>query len=93
MKKRTASPVKIDLYTVTQYGHIKIDLKKVMDEKNISRNALARAIDARFEVIDKWYDGHMNRIDADVLARICYALDCTPNDIIRYVPPAKDETK
>ncbi|MBQ8246086.1 MAG: helix-turn-helix transcriptional regulator [Lachnospiraceae bacterium] len=55
-----------------------------MDKKNITRNALARAINARFEVIDKWYNGRVEKIDADVLARICYVLDCTPADIIIY---------
>ncbi|MBE5886894.1 MAG: helix-turn-helix transcriptional regulator [Clostridia bacterium] len=55
-----------------------------MDKKNITRNALARAINARFEVIDKWYNGHVEKIDADVLARICYVLECTPADIIIY---------
>ena len=55
-----------------------------MDQKNITRNALARAVNTRFEVIDKWYHGHVEKIDADVLARICYVLDCTPGDIIKY---------
>ncbi|MCR4846498.1 MAG: helix-turn-helix transcriptional regulator [Eubacterium sp.] len=55
-----------------------------MDERNISRNALARAINARFEVIDKWYNGNVEKIDADVLARICYVLECKAEDIIHY---------
>ena len=41
-------------------------------------------INARFEVIDKWYNGHVEKFDADVLARICFVLECTPGDIIRY---------
>ena len=40
--------------------------------------------EARFEVINKWYQGHVEKIDADVLARICYILDCNPGDIILY---------
>ena len=55
-----------------------------MDDKNITRNALARAINTRFEVIDKWYNGHVEKIDSDILARICFVLDCTPGDIIQY---------
>ncbi|MBE5952392.1 MAG: helix-turn-helix transcriptional regulator [Lachnospiraceae bacterium] len=55
-----------------------------MEERGISRNALARAIDTRFEVINKWYHGHVEKIDSDVLARICYVLNCSPGDIIRY---------
>ncbi|MDE5933185.1 MAG: helix-turn-helix transcriptional regulator [Lachnospiraceae bacterium] len=55
-----------------------------MDEKHINRNMLARAINTRFEVIDKWYGGRVEKIDADILARICFVLECTPGDIIRY---------
>ena len=55
-----------------------------MDAKGISRNALARAINTRFEVIDKWYEGRVEKIDADILARICYVLECSPADIIIY---------
>lgn len=80
-----------DIYTINQYGHIVIYLKKLMDEKQISRNALARAINTRFEVIDKWYNGHVEKIDTDVLARICYVLECTPADIIIYVSKNNDQ--
>lgn len=76
--------MKKEIYTLNQYGSIEINLREIMDKKNITRNALARAINARFEVIDKWYNGHVEKIDADVLARICYVLDCTPADIIIY---------
>ena len=74
-----------EVYTINQYGSIGINIRKKMDEKNITRNALARAIHARFEVIDKWYHGHVEKIDAVILARICYVLECTPGDIIRYM--------
>ena len=74
-----------EIYTLNQYGHIELRLKEVMDRRDISRNALARAVNTRFEVIDKWYQGHVEKIDADILARICYVLECTPEDIIQYV--------
>ena len=73
-----------EIYTLNQYGYIEIRLKEIMDSQNISRNALARAINTRFEVIDKWYQGRVEKIDADILARICYVLDCSPADIIVY---------
>lgn len=73
-----------ELFTMKNYGHVEIQLKKYMDQKQMTRNALARAINTRFEVIDKWYNGHVEKIDADILARICYILDCKPGDIIKY---------
>lgn len=71
------------LYTWKDYGYIEICLKEHMDEQKITRNALARAVNTRFEVIDKWYQGHVEKIDADILARICFVLNCTPGDIIK----------
>lgn len=56
-----------ELFTLNQYGHVEIDLKRHMDKKQITRNALARAVNTRFEVIDKWYHGHVEKINADVL--------------------------
>lgn len=68
------------------YGHVELRLKEVMDERGISRNQLAKLIDARFEVVGKWYKGEVEKMDLDILARICYALDCTTEDLIKYVP-------
>ena len=62
-----------------------------MDARGISRNQLAKRIDARFEVVGKWYKGEVEKMDLDILARICYALDCTTEDIIRYVPGNEEE--
>ena len=74
-----------ELYTMKNYGSNEIHLKELMDSQNITRNALARAINARFEVIDRWYNGHVEKIDSDILARICFVLDCSPGDIIKYI--------
>ena len=76
--------------SITDYGRVEFRLKSYMDDRKITRNALARAINARFEVVNKWYQGDVEKIDADVLARICFALDCSPEDIIRYIPPGKE---
>jgi len=40
------------------------------------RNGLATAINVRFEVVDKWYKGEIEKMDLDVLARICCVLEC-----------------
>lgn len=74
-----------EIFTMNQYGSIKINVKEYIDARNITRNALARAVNTRFEVIDKWYNGHVEKIDADILARICYVLECSPGDILQYV--------
>ena len=72
------------IVTVCDYGKIKINLSSILKEKGISRNQRSKLTDTRFEVVNKWYTGNVERIDADVLARFCYALDCDVSDIIKY---------
>jgi putative transcriptional regulator len=70
--------------SIKEYGCISIHLKEIMDSKNITRNCLARISNTRFEVINKWYNNDVEKMDLDILARICYVLECSPADIIRY---------
>ena len=69
---------------VKEYGRINLHLKEIMDKKGIKRNYLAKISNTRFEVIDKWYNNELEKMDLDILARICYVLECTPDDIIKY---------
>ena len=67
------------------YATVELRLKDVLEERGISRNQLAKLIDARFEVVSKWYDGNVEKMDLDILARICYALDCQIEYLLVYV--------
>lgn len=70
--------------SINEYGKIDICLKEIMSARNITRNYLAKAANTRFEVINKWYSNEVEKLDLDVLARICYVLDCSPDEIIKY---------
>jgi len=74
-----------------EYGFVKLRLRDLMEERGISRNQLAKLIDARFEVVNKWYQGDVEKMDLDILARICYALHCTVEELLQYVPAEKKE--
>ncbi len=66
------------------YGKITIHLKELIEEKGITRYRLAKLADTRFEVVEKWCSGTVERIDSDVLARFCNILGCEITDIIKY---------
>ncbi len=68
----------------TRYGHINCYLKEIMSIKKISIYQLARLSDTKYEIIERYYDNKVFRYDANVLCRLCYALDCNLTDIIRY---------
>ena len=73
-----------NIFYIKKYGKMHVCLAEIIDSKNMTRNALARATDTRFEVVRKWYDDSITTIDLDVLARFCYVLDCKPEDLIKY---------
>lgn len=66
------------------YGNVSIHIRELMEAKGITRYRLAKLADTRFEVVEKWCSGTVERIDADVLARFCFILDCDVSDIIKY---------
>ena len=61
--------------TINDYGKITVHIREIMDSKRMTRNYLAKAANTRFEVIDKWYNGQLEKMDLDVLARICYDIN------------------
>lgn len=72
------------IVTVKNYGEIVLNLREIMESRGISRNRLARSINTRFEVVDKWYRGDVEKLDLDILARICWVLDCSVEELIKY---------
>lgn len=66
------------------HGKVRIRLREIMDERDIKRNELAKSIYSRFEVVDNWYSGDMRSVDLDILAKLCYVLQCDISDILVY---------
>ena len=69
---------------IGSYGKVSVHLKELMEQRGLTRYRLAKLADTRFEVVEKWCSGSVERMDTDVLARFCYILNCEIGDIIRY---------
>lgn len=72
------------IFEIKDYGKVSFHVKEIMDNKDMTRSKLAKLANIRFEVADKWYNGNIERIDIDVLTRICFVLDCKISDLITY---------
>lgn len=73
-----------NVYILKNYGKIKIDLKNILDSRNISRNKLCTMIATNYDLVNRYYNNKVIRIDLDIIARMCYALDCDISDILKY---------
>ena len=63
---------------------IRIALDSILKDCNISRYELAKRTGIRYHIIDNYYKNKVIRYDSFVLDKICNALDCKIEDIIKY---------
>ena len=70
-----------------EFGKINLKLKEIMEKQNISVNKLAFRSEMQRTQLKAYRDNEVQRVDLDVLARLCYALDCDICDLIEYIPP------
>lgn len=77
------------IFNRIEYGHIEINVRALMREKGYNRNQLAKLIGVRFDVVDRWQEGKVERMDLDILARLCHVFQCQVEDVIHYVGPPK----
>lgn len=69
------------------FGKIKLKLKDIMKERDITIYALSKAAAVEFTTIKNYAENaNLNRVDLTTLAKICYALEISDmNDIIEYI--------
>ena len=63
-------------------------LLHMMIEKDISNQDLMRDANISANIITKIRNGQYMALDK--VENICMALDCTPNDILKFIPEEKD---
>ena len=68
------------------FGYVKFKLDKIMKSRKISVYELSSKANVAFQTIKKLREGEdITRINLDVLAKLCYVLDCKIEDLIEYV--------
>ena len=75
-------------YQVANYGGVKVKLAEALARRGITRNHLHTLTGVKYDVIERYYQGSgVQRVDLDVLAKFCYALNCRIEDLLEYQPP------
>lgn len=69
------------------YGDIKIHLAEILEEKNISMNQLSFRTEMQRTQLRNYRDNKIQRLDIDILKRLCYVLECDLHELIEYIPP------
>ena len=78
--------MELGVFTLVNYGEITLKLSEIMINKNIKRTKLSKLTGVKYAVINRYYKAeNIVRVDLDVLAKICYVLECKIEDILEYV--------
>lgn len=75
---------------MNKYGNIRIKLDEIIEKTGISKNKLCHKAELERTQLNNFCKNKVTRLDTDVLARICCALDCKIEDILEYIPPEDD---
>lgn len=70
------------------YGKVDIVLNSIMDKYDISIYRMSQLTGLKHSTIKAYYTNcPITRVDLDVLSKMCYVLDCSVGDILKYHNP------
>jgi putative transcriptional regulator len=61
-------------------------LSEILGRKRIMQTELSRLSRISYTTVKKIYKDKTKGIDFDTLNKLCNALECTPNDILEFIP-------
>ena len=67
-----------------EYGTIEIHLAELIEQKGISKTRLAKLANTNYKNIKRLCDKEVQKVDLDIIARICFVLKCSLSDVMVY---------
>lgn len=87
MYKKKGNPLRLLPADPEKRGKIKIRLEDILKERDISLNQLSFRAEMQRTQLRNYRDNKVQRLDIDILLRLCYVLECDLTDLIEYIPP------
>ena len=73
------------------WGKVDLRLDEYLKEHNISRSSLSRNGQIHYKQLLKYCRNDMQKVDLNILARLCKTINCTIEDILEYTPPVNED--
>ena len=74
---------KKDIKQIKNYPVYYVDIMPILKQKNISKNSLCKMTGIAYNALQRYCKSEITRVDLDVISRICTALNCNIEDIIK----------
>lgn len=87
MKNKKKNPLRQLPANMSECGEIQLRLKEILEERDISLNQLSFRAEMQRTQLRNYRDNKIQRLDIDILKRLCYVLDCDLTELVEYTPP------
>lgn len=91
MRNKKENPLRQLPLEMSECGDIKIHLDEIIKRRGISLNQLSFRAEMQRTQLRNYRDNKIQRLDIDILKRLCYVLDCDLTELIEYIPPKGNE--
>lgn len=69
------------------YGKLEFNIDKILERKGISKNRICKDLDIPRSNFNKYCRSDFQRIDANLVCKLCYYLNIDISDLISYKAP------
>ena len=67
-------------------GYLKVKIEELLKERNISKNKICFDLRIQRTQLNRYCKGDVQRLDVNLLCRICDYTNCRIQDVIEYIP-------
>jgi len=75
--------MKKEIQEIKNYKTYYVDIEPIMKNKGISKNSLCKMTGIAYNALQRYCKSEIKRVDLDVISRICTALNCEINEVLK----------
>ena len=80
----------INILETKDFGQVRLKFAEYIDNMGITRNKVSDLSGIKYSIVDRYYkNNNVERVDLEILAKICCVLQCSLEDILEYMPPRR----
>lgn len=92
MKMKKENPLRQLPANMEDCGEIRLRLKELIEDRGVSLTQLSFRAEMQRTQLRNYRDNKIQRLDIDILKRLCYVLDCNLTELVEYIPPRPEDT-
>ena len=69
------------------YGKLRLNIEAILEKKGISKNQVCKELDIPRTNLNRYCQNEFQRIDAELICKLCYYLKIEVGELITYSRP------